>query len=101
VPAYTSAIVVADQLAGFFVLRPEGGCLLLDHLYIHPVYQGQGIGSLVLEKVFAEADATQQVVKVGALRESRSNEFYVRSGFALVERAEHDNYYERLPQNVP
>ena len=101
-PAYTSAVVVGGQLAGFFVVRPESsGCLVLEHLYIHPAYQGQGIGSLVLAKVFAEADAKQQVVKVGALRESKSNEFYARSGFALVGRAEYDNYYERLPQNVP
>ena len=102
VPAYTTAVMVGDQLAGFFVVRPEGsGRLLLDHLYIRPAYQGQRIGSLVLAKVFAEADARQQVVKVGALRESKSNEFYVKSGFVLVERAEYDNYYERLPQNVP
>jgi GNAT superfamily N-acetyltransferase len=100
-PAYTRAIVVGDQIAGFFVLRPEGSALLLDHLYIRPVYQGRGIGSLVLAQVFAEADAKQQVVKVGALRESRANELYAKSGFVLVERAENDNYYERLPQNVP
>ncbi|AOU99473.1 GNAT family N-acetyltransferase [Acidihalobacter yilgarnensis] len=100
VPAYTRAVVIGAQLVGFFVVRPEGRGLLLDHLYVRPVHQGQGIGSLILAKVFAEADAKQQVVKVGALRESRSNEFYVRSGFVLVESAEHDNYYERLPQNV-
>ena len=55
----------------------------------------------MLAQVFAEADAKQQVVKVGALRESRANELYAKSGFVLVERAENDNYYERLPQNVP
>lgn len=101
VPAHTTAVMVGGELAGFFVVRPECGRLLLDHLYVIPLYQGKGIGSLVLSAVFAEADAKQQVVRVGALRESKSNEFYVRHGFVLVERAEYDNYYERLPQNVP
>jgi GNAT superfamily N-acetyltransferase len=97
VPAYTKAILVGDDLAGFFVVRPEGGQLLLDHLYISPPFQGQGIGAAVLSQIFAEADASQQVVRVGALRGSKSNAFYVRHGFVLVQQAEYDNYYERRP----
>jgi len=101
VPANTRAVVVGGQLAGFFVVRPEGSGLSLDHLYIRPEHQGRGIGSRVLAEVFAQADARQQVVKVGALRESRSNEFYARHGFVLVEQTGYDNYYVRLPKNVP
>lgn len=101
VAAHTQAIMVGAELAGLFVVRPQGSHLLLDHLYIRPAFQGQGLGARVLSHVFAEADARAQVVKVGALRESRSNEFYLSNGFALVQRAEHDNYYERVPSRAP
>jgi ribosomal protein S18 acetylase RimI-like enzyme len=100
VPANTKAIMVAGNLVGFFVVKPEVGALVLDHLYVSRSFQGQGLGSAVLSQVFAEADAGQQVVKVGALRESESNRFYIKHGFVLVQQAEYDNYYERVPQNV-
>jgi GNAT superfamily N-acetyltransferase len=72
-----------------------------DEARAAPGFQGRGFGSLVLARVFAEADAQRVPVRVGALRESESNAFYRRHGFVLVEQAEHDNYYERAPLPVP
>jgi len=57
VPAYTRHIIVAGIKVGFVVLKPQDDGLLLDHLYIKPSAQGQGIGAAVLAQVFAEADA--------------------------------------------
>ncbi len=96
-PALTRAIVVAGQTAGFMVLRPLADHLLLDHLYIAPSHQAQGLGAAVLRQVFAEADAANQALRVGALKGSRSNAFYLRHGFRLVESAEWDHFYVRLP----
>lgn len=97
-PAHTRAIVSAGQTAGFVVLRPEGGHWLLDHLYIVPGHQGQGLGAQVLERVFAEADQAGQVLRVGALKGSRSNAFYLRHGFVPVDAGEWDLYYQRQPR---
>jgi ribosomal protein S18 acetylase RimI-like enzyme len=94
-PAHTRHIVVDGERVGFLVVRPLGEELLLDHLYIRLTWQGRGIGSAVLARVFAEADAAGLPLRVGALRESASNRFYARHGFELVERAELDNYYVR------
>ncbi len=96
-PALTRAIVVAGQTAGFLVLRPAPDHLLLDHLYIAPSQQGQGLGAEVLRAVFAEADAAHKALRVGALKGSRSNAFYLRHGFSLVESAEWDHFYVRQP----
>jgi GNAT superfamily N-acetyltransferase len=96
-PQHTHHIVQAGQNIGFYVLRPEGAGLLLDHLYIHPGQQGQGTGAAVLAHVFAQADAQGLPLRVGALRQSDSNRFYVRHGFVLVEQGEFDNYYLRPP----
>jgi GNAT superfamily N-acetyltransferase len=97
-PEYTRDIVEGDVRVGFFVVRPEGGALLLDHLYVHPSRQGRGIGAAVLRSVFADADARGLEVRVGALRGSDSNLFYIRHGFEMVSQAEFDNYYVRRPQ---
>jgi GNAT superfamily N-acetyltransferase len=71
---------------------------LLDHLYVEPAAQGRGVGARVLERVFADADARRQALRVGALKHSDANRFYQRHGFALVEVGEWDNYYVREPR---
>jgi len=82
---------------GFFVLKPDGDALLLDHLYVHPDHQGLGIGARALGHVFAEADRQARLLRVGALKGSDSNRFYRRHGFRLVGESEFDNHYERPP----
>ena len=88
--------VVADGLrVGFFVVRTRPGELLLDHLYIDPRYQGRGLGAIVLAEIFSEADQQCLDVRVGALKESASNRFYLRCGFEPEARDECDVYYVR------
>jgi GNAT superfamily N-acetyltransferase len=94
-PSLTRHIIFDSQKVGFLVVRPVDGHLLLDHLYIHPTRQGKGIGAAVLATVFTEADELGMAVRVGALRESASNRFYLRHGFELVEVDKCDNYYVR------
>ena len=94
-PAATRHVVVAAERVGFVVVRSRDDGLLLDHLYIVPSAQGCGIGAAVMADVLADADARGLPIRVGALRESAANRFYERHGFALVERAEWDNRYER------
>jgi GNAT superfamily N-acetyltransferase len=96
-PQHTRHIEVRGHRVGFCVARPHAQGLLLDHLYVHPHHQRQGIGAAVLARVFAQADAQGLSVRVGALRGSESNAFYARHGFALVEQGPHDNYYVRRP----
>lgn len=98
-PDHTQHILQDGQRIGFYVLKPDDDAgLQLDHLYIRPGHQGQGVGATVLARVFALADAQSLAVRVGALRGSDSNRFYQRHGFALVEQGEFDNYYVRTAQ---
>lgn len=99
-PAHTRHVLLSGKKVGFLVVKPEEGGLLLEHLYVRPGHQGRGIGAAVLAEVFAEADRAGCSVRVGALRESDSNRFYARHGFALVEQAEFDNYYVRYATNA-
>jgi GNAT superfamily N-acetyltransferase len=93
----TRHIVVAGDRVGFVVIRAEPDHLLLDHLYVRPASQGAGIGAAVLLRLFGETDASSAPIRVGALKGSASNRFYLRHGFELVDRAEWDNYYLRPP----
>lgn len=96
-PACTWQLRHGGALAGFYVLRPQADYLLLDHLYLAPECQRQGMGAAVLARVFAEADAARKSVRVGALRGSEANRFYVRHGFVADGEEEFDLYYRRAP----
>lgn len=95
VPEHTSHIVLDDERVGLLVVErtPEG--LSLEHLYVRPQHQGRGIGAAVLALVFARADREALPVRVGALRGSDSNRFYLRHGFVPVGEGEWDTYYVR------
>ena len=56
-PAYTRHILRRGELVGFVVVQPRENDWLLDHLYIHPNAQGDGVGSWVLAQVLAEVKA--------------------------------------------
>lgn len=94
-PEHTQFVIVSNERVGFLVVKAHTDYLLLDHLYIKPHWQNQGIGAAVLTQVFSEAEKLHLPVRVGALRDSDSNRFYLRRGFRLVESTEFDNYYIR------
>ena len=77
-----------------------GNELWLDHLYIHPLHQGRGLGSAVLSIVIDMAAELGYPLLVGALKESRSNEFYQKRGFRFSHDGEWDNYYRCGPPDV-
>lgn len=93
VPAHTRHIEGSGRRVGFVVVKPEPDTLLLDHLYIHPDSQGLGIGAIVLARIIDEARLQGLPLRVGALRGSDANRFYLRHGFKLVGQEEFDNYY--------
>lgn len=100
-PAYTRHILKDGSLVGFVVLVPREHDWLLDHLYIHPSAQGEGVGSWVLTQVLKEADAQHKAVSVTALKHSDANRFYLRHGFVLQAEGEWDLYYLRAARGLP
>jgi GNAT superfamily N-acetyltransferase len=95
VPELTHHILLHGKRVGFVAVRRSAQALALEHLYVRPGHQGQGVGAAVLALLFREADARRLPVRVGALRGSDSNRFYLRYGFSLVEESEWDLYYSR------
>lgn len=123
VPAQTSSIHLDGAFVGFLVLRPEAPSETqssapssapsdapnnlptasskdaptwhLEHLYLHPTVQGRGIGSVVLQRLCAQADAAGAGIRLGALKQSDANRFYQRHGFEFSHEGEFDVYYLR------
>lgn len=100
-PEYSKHIILEDKKVGFYTLRPTPGGLRLDHFYIHPDFQGHGIGARVLAEIFREADAAALPIVLGALKQSTSNRFYQRHGFIQTDEGEWDIYYRRAPSPRP
>jgi ribosomal protein S18 acetylase RimI-like enzyme len=98
-PAHTRHILFGGERVGFVVLLPMPTLvpdhLVLDHLYIAPQAQRQGIGSWVMAQVLAEADRLGLPVRVTALKLSEANRFYQRHGFELQHESEWDLHYLR------
>ena len=94
------AVLFDGRKIGLYTFRPRAGIYQLDHLYLDPACQSQGIGSHVLLQLLAQSDSLQLPVQVGALKDSAANRFYQRHGFQLQREEGWDNYYVR-PASQP
>ena len=96
-PEHMQHIVLDGERVGCVTLRPKAAALRMDHLYIEPTAQGQGLGALVMDWACAQADWRQQPLELAALQGSDANRFYLRHGLKEVSRSEFDIEYRRLP----
>ena len=49
----------------------------------------------MLANIIDRSARDKKRIKLGALKGSRSNDFYVSQGFVKIDEGEYDNYYER------
>jgi len=84
VSADTKRIFCDDALVGFYSVTRHIDHFYLSHLYVTPGYQSLGIGSLALEEIIKLSAKLQLPIRLGALKESRSNDFYYKHGFVVT-----------------
>ena len=94
VESNTMKVLMGEKLVAFYVVTELEDCLYLDHLYVHPDYQGEKLGSQLLQRIIDEAKIIGKSIRLGALRGSRSNNFYRSHGFIQTHEDEFDIYYE-------
>lgn len=90
----TFKIVKNDFLVGFYVIINKIDHLWLDHLYINPTYQGNGLGTRVINLIKEQSTSQQKNLQLGALKESPANSFYIKHGFNQIKIEEWDNIYQ-------
>lgn len=100
-PADTRRIVVGGETAGCVGFRAEPpDAMRVEHFYIAAPFQGQGLGGAVLQALLDSAPDGVATFRVGVLRDSDANRFYLRHGFTKVFEDEWDIAYER-PRSAP
>ena len=80
-PEHTQIIEVDGELSGSVSLRPAEDGRWLEHFYLSPHHQGQGLGTAVLGTVLGAADADQATVRLNVLQGSPARKLYERHGF--------------------
>jgi len=93
-PDDTWKIYQQENLVGFYAIMDRDDHFYLDHFYIKPEYQNQGIGNAVMERIQHQARTQYKPIKLGALKGSRSNQFYSQLGFRKTHQGEFDIYYQ-------
>jgi GNAT superfamily N-acetyltransferase len=66
----------------------------IDHLYVHPEHQGQGIGSMLLERAMQVEDTLRLWT---FQKNAQARAFYERHGFRLVRTTDGSGNEEREP----
>ncbi len=99
VKSNTFKICIENQTAGFYSLMTRADHLWLAHFYISPRFQNGGLGATILDDIKQQAFSTELPLRLGALRQSKANRFYLKHGFVLTHSMEYDHYYEWKPQS--
>ncbi|QKW18634.1 GNAT family N-acetyltransferase [Kitasatospora sp. NA04385] len=88
--------------AGCLALAPDErpGTLLLEHFYLDPALHGRGLGTAVLRRALARADAEGLAVRLNVLRGSPARRLYERHGFALEAEDQVDIYLHRTARTT-
>lgn len=81
VPAWSRIVVVDGIDVGSITARPDGAERWIEHFYLSPNVQGQGIGSRVLRKVLDESHDGD--TRLNVLQGSAARRLYERFGFIV------------------
>ena len=99
-PDNTYKIIKNDEILGFYAFTEKENHYYISHLYIKPSYQNMGLGLKVIKKIIEKTKFNNFPIRLGALRDSRSNDFYTKNGFIKTHEDEFDIYYEYLSGNI-
>jgi GNAT superfamily N-acetyltransferase len=98
---HTSVITTAGAFAGSVALRPSDTGHWLEHFYLAPALQGQGLGSAVLGTLLSSTDASGHLVRLNVLQGSPARHLYERHGFTVERQDAIDVFMLRRPGAGP
>ena len=93
-PGNMRRILCDGRSVGVVSLQPADDHLEIEHFYIHPDFQGAGVGGQVLRLLQQEAMTKELPLRLGVLKESPAARFYQRHGFRFTHAGEFDLFYE-------
>jgi len=73
----------------------------ISQFCILPAYQGRGIGTQMLRRILAKADASGKDTRLSVLHSNPAKRLYERHGFRIIGQDETFYYMERKPAKDP
>jgi GNAT superfamily N-acetyltransferase len=99
-PAHTWVIEDGGAFAGCVSLRPAADAHWLEHFYLAPHLQGNGIGAAVLRRLLERCDREGTLVRLNVLQGSPARRLYERHGFTLEAEDPVDVFMVRGPASA-
>ncbi|MFF3904611.1 GNAT family N-acetyltransferase [Streptomyces sp. NPDC001848] len=96
-PAHTWVIEVGGAFVGCVALRPAEDSHWLEHFYLAPRVQGNGVGSGVLRVLLERCDRSGVLVRLNVLQGSPARRLYERHGFMVEAEDPVDVFMVREP----
>ncbi|MBI4226469.1 GNAT family N-acetyltransferase [Candidatus Roizmanbacteria bacterium] len=82
---FAKALDKKDNIIGVIIVRKnEGNALFLYSLYVHPHYQGKGIGSQLLNSALDHFSAGKKLRVECQKQNTKACGFYLKQGFKIV-----------------
>ncbi|AHC19524.1 MULTISPECIES: GNAT family N-acetyltransferase [Paenibacillus] len=80
---HTWIIEEDSSFVGCIAFKPRLDGYLLEHFYIHPSYQGKGVGSQILKNLLEQNHVKGKHVTLNVLQGSSARRLYERFGFKI------------------
>jgi SAM-dependent methyltransferase len=93
-----SVVELRAEPIGALQISRRADHIFVSDIEIHPQHQGGGIGTRLLRRVLAQADAEQVPVRLQVLRNNPARHLYERLGFAVEETTETRHVMQRPPR---
>jgi GNAT superfamily N-acetyltransferase len=86
---FAQIVLLDDQPIGLFKVPRDGLQWEVMQVQLSPHWQGGGVGTLLIQRVVAEAESVGATLRLSVLRANPARRLYERLGFAVVEEKEH------------
>ena len=93
-------IVFHGQAIGTVALTQQPDYIRFDDFYLLPAYQGEGLGSRILEHCLAVADGYRIPIRLQHLKWNPVGSLYRRHGFRVIGETESQFVMERQPNET-
>lgn len=75
-----------EKIVGIVISRKlDFNTIYIASLYIHPIYQGKGIGKLLMKRIVNEYDSIKEIWLNVIKKNSKAVVFYEKNGFIMGE----------------
>jgi ribosomal protein S18 acetylase RimI-like enzyme len=85
VPSQIQVITLAGNDIGMISIEEMDEDMFLRVIEIHPIYQRQGLGTTIIQKIIDDAAHQKKPVRLQVLKVNPAKRLYDRLGFSVIE----------------